>query len=752
MRRFKIFVFFVVVIVGFPEVTWAAKEGGKFVILPFTSLSRDRGTSWLGVGIPAEISRRFENYRPFSPAYPEKIFPPGTDFVAGDLAEERAVLIAKTHGVKFILTGSVAGHNWEPRITVSVIEAMPGGSVRRISISLSKQLNSMLLEHRREGPLVSELDLIDDLCAGIMREISLIPDEATRRAMRAAPYRDRYSFFLFAKGLGFYYGLGYERNRDSAINIFSRLAHLIDPNCAMAHRFFAAILSEMEDGKRAAIAEYETAASLNKSDYVSRLALSRFFAGDGEFQKALPYAREARDIRPDEAKAQHLVGELAWKIGLHEEAESALRRVVKIEPRRLSARRILARIYAARNSGGKLIGELEFIVNVEPRDIDSYLELASAYRKYATLTKAEETYRAIIKTDPRCLMAYKALGDICRRTGRTVEAFNLYANALKVAPADARFAFLLGEMSFDRRDFLAAENYFQRARRNQKLAPYIARNIEIISAARGDVADAGKLVRLFPDAFALEGIISSIRANEIELGISRVKFHASAYAVVSGIAKSFAEKNAKRVCPASRLGKDYLSAYEEYGKFTNLGGQFEQDIEKLKIVKFFGEDLTLTSSGREEVAQLISSLRDFLQDLREIRFVALTGLPAEIAYGKCSPADFAEIHDERLQKIPEAPPPALPSESKAPNAAAVPAPGIGTIISIDNRYCAKPFRVFIDGVLAGRVLASAKMSFRVTKGYHSLCIFEEESNLQCGQLGTKRYVFQSDFTFTIRCE
>ena len=59
MRRFKIFVFFVVVIVGFPEVTWAAKEGGKFVILPFTSLSRDRGTSWLGVGIPAEISRRF---------------------------------------------------------------------------------------------------------------------------------------------------------------------------------------------------------------------------------------------------------------------------------------------------------------------------------------------------------------------------------------------------------------------------------------------------------------------------------------------------------------------------------------------------------------------------------------------------------------------------------------------------------------------------------------------------------------------
>ena len=65
-KLFSCFFAFLLFLVGFPEV--ARADGEKFVILPFKNVKDVRAMEFLSAALPAEISRRFENFEPFHPA------------------------------------------------------------------------------------------------------------------------------------------------------------------------------------------------------------------------------------------------------------------------------------------------------------------------------------------------------------------------------------------------------------------------------------------------------------------------------------------------------------------------------------------------------------------------------------------------------------------------------------------------------------------------------------------------------------
>lgn len=498
MRNWKWFLMFVLMFAGMPSAS-ADSHDSKFVILPFATASRDKGTSWLTLAIPTEISRRLENYRALYPAYPEKIFFVGAAPLGAYPTEDEVFALCKAHGADFVITGAVAGSNWEPAVTVNAIECRDGGLGRVKVARQSMKLNSMVPEKRRDGPLISETDLVDALLTEVLTGLGIMPEAGAWQKMRAGGPRDRYSFFLLVKGLTLYHGYGVEKDFEQSLTILSREARLIDPNFALAHRLLAVVLAETEE-ERKAIAEYETAAALNKFDFPSRKALAGLYETRIEYEKALFYAREASGLRPFDAEIYLLRGRLSWLTKKLGEAENALLRAEELNPGLLTARRLLARIYAAKNSGGDLIRELEMVVKLEPNDTVSHLELAAAYRKYGEARKAEAAYEEIIQKRPKELVAYKALGDMHYAGSRHAEALEVYRKAIKLAPRDPRFIFAVGEINFLKRDYDSAAAYFRHAGSSPRVASYARHNLAIISVARGRAGEARE---------ALQSIISA---------------------------------------------------------------------------------------------------------------------------------------------------------------------------------------------------------------------------------------------------
>jgi|GEM_PF-2321420 len=487
-KLFSCFLVFLFFLIGFPE-AFAETHGSKFVILPFATASRDKGTSWLTLAIPAEISRRLENYRSLYPAYPEKIFFAGATPLGAYPTEDEVFALCEAHGADFVITGAIAGSNWEPAVTVNAIECRDGGLGRVRVAHKSMKLNSMVPEKRRDGPLVSETDLVDALLTDVLTGLGIMPEAGAWQKMRAGGPRDRYSFFLLVKGLTLYHGYGVEKDLEQSLTILSREARLIDPNFALAHRFLAVVLAETEE-ERKAIAEYEAAAALQKSDFPSRKALAGLYETRTEYEKALSYAREASGLRPFDAEIYLLRGRLAWLAKKLGEAERALLRAEELNPELLTARRLLARIYAAKNSGGNLIRELEMVVKLEPNDTVSHLELAAAYRKYGEARKAEAAYEEIIQKRPKELTAYKALGDLYCAGSRHAEALEVYRKAIKLTPRDPRFILAAGEINFLKRDYDSAATYFRRAGMSPRVGHYAKHNLAIVAVARGRVHEA----------------------------------------------------------------------------------------------------------------------------------------------------------------------------------------------------------------------------------------------------------------------
>lgn len=838
MLNGKWFAFLIFAILCVPD--WASAQSRRFLVLPFHNATNTKAMEFLSSALPAEISRRLENYENLYPAKPETIFPDKFDY-GYPLDDRDAGVLAKAHGVEYIFSGKFHGPNWKAKITIDLIE------YRDNRIKIVTATRDIVLD----GKETREFAFLSEVLYELLDKFNLAPAPDRWTKISAPPIRDHYAYVFLGRGLSAWRGVNREVNLDAAEE-FLRVATRTEPGYAFAHRLLGMVLLAAGEEKRG-LNQLEEATGLDKNDAVTRVMLAKLAASAGDFGKAFALANEAASSRTFDASLYLLVGETAYSLNRVNEAEKALVRATALEPGMVSARHLLAKIYAAKGDGKKLVAELEVIMRLTPSDVTTQFALAAAYRRFGDDSRAVETYKAIVAKNPRKVLAYKALGDLHRKMGDRDNAAAMYALGSRMAPADPRFDFLLGEVAFEKKNYGDAERHFRRALRHQKISKFAENNLAVTRAAYGDVAgakmalqnlldrapeyfisrynfavtliSAGETRRsaeildelrqiepnfsethfalgvayfaigakerakaafeavlaLTPDDEAAkenlaavtstalprkdlpllldtpflgsEGIANLILRGQLasrNSAVNRTVFYASADNIQKALEANPVPRKGKRTCPASAIAGSYKSIYGAYNGFIFRGKALEEIVDRMKLAESFSELTLATSEAKAEFDRIRSEYYRALANLREMRLVLHEELPAELKASNCSETllqanSTTEVLHESHGKTPQS----APASQAAPPTEFV---NIGVVFTLDNRTCGEPFEVYVDKTLLGRVAPGERMSFRVTKGYHLLCIIPVGGKMKCGEAGTLRHgYFESNLTFVTKC-
>jgi tetratricopeptide (TPR) repeat protein len=102
---------------------------------------------------------------------------------------------------------------------------------------------------------------------------------------------------------------------------------------------------------------------------------------------------------------------------------------------RIPARRLIGRIYVARNQPDAAIEQFKAILDLSPADSDANASLGDLYASLNRLPEAAAAYRALIGARPSNPEGYLRLGAVLARSERPEEAVGVLEKAAELAPA-----------------------------------------------------------------------------------------------------------------------------------------------------------------------------------------------------------------------------------------------------------------------------------------------------------------------------
>lgn len=236
-----------------------------------------------------------------------------------------------------------------------------------------------------------------------------------------------------------------------------------------------------------------------------------------------------------------------------------------------------------------------------------------------------------------------------------------------------------------------------------------------------------------------------------KLTAARKRYSMHAKAVLSMLA---AHPRGKR-CPIEQLGPHYYVAYQQGEEFRALGSGLEREYVAIRRLDRYGDTDALTPDYRWRVNRTRALYSRSLTDYKEMRFSFLDQVGAEVQARGCDKTKLLEIGRANPAPVPtevDAPyqaPNRVPRPSDKLNETSV----IPATFFVDNRRCAKPMQVFVDGQLVGEVGANVRTAFQTTTGQHTMCLIESGSIKQCGEPGTLRSAyFHEGWSVALHCQ
>ncbi|HEY9871266.1 MAG TPA: tetratricopeptide repeat protein, partial [Candidatus Obscuribacterales bacterium] len=127
-------------------------------------------------------------------------------------------------------------------------------------------------------------------------------------------------------------------------------------------------------------------------------------------------------------------GESLMRSGRYEEAMSAFRNVIAIDPRVALAHHQLGLAAAITNNPDIAAQELEATVKLEPANAAAHNNLGLSYQTLSELEKAQKEFEKAVALDPRMTEAAINLGNLLSAQGRYQEAAHAYSQAVMSNP------------------------------------------------------------------------------------------------------------------------------------------------------------------------------------------------------------------------------------------------------------------------------------------------------------------------------
>ena len=256
-------------------------------------------------------------------------------------------------------------------------------------------------------------------------------------------------------------------------------------------------LFEKQSNFAEAATSYEKAVNLNPSLLAPTIKLAQLNAGPlKDANKAMIFAKRARELAPNDPKISGLLGNIAlqagsfdwsysllqeslrrlpddvdirrgfawaaYSLGKVTEAQQAMQEVEKTarDPRRVEEAKsfLLLTSFDQGTGDATVLGaEAEKTLQSDPENVPALMVRADLARKQHQDTSAIDTYKKVLDRYPDFTPAQKALAELYANNPATLDkASDLAAKAHKQLPEDPDLTRILGEINYKKKDFAYA--------------------------------------------------------------------------------------------------------------------------------------------------------------------------------------------------------------------------------------------------------------------------------------------------------
>jgi tetratricopeptide (TPR) repeat protein len=247
---------------------------------------------------------------------------------------------------------------------------------------------------------------------------------------------------------------------------------------------------------RDSIPLYRQALEINPRFAEAHNNLGNAFLEIGQYHDAARCYRLALALRPNDADIHCNLGNAQRELGLSEDAIASSRRAIALEPTLSVAHNNLGLVLAGRgqlaDAAASFRNALRFnpgyvealhnlaailpelgerreavtlltrAIELDPKRAQSYVHLGNLLFESRKIEEAESNYRRALLIEPHNALAHADLGAALRMQGKIAEAESSCRAALEADANCVAALWLLGELSADRGQFAAANEYFQR--------------------------------------------------------------------------------------------------------------------------------------------------------------------------------------------------------------------------------------------------------------------------------------------------
>jgi len=173
---------------------------------------------------------------------------------------------------------------------------------------------------------------------------------------------------------------------------------------------------------------------------------------------------------PGDAIAHNNLGNALARAGEWVDAIECYRRALTLRPQFVEARNNLAQAHdglggewAAKGEWDKAARSFQQAVGIDPNFFEAHCNLGNALRSAGRIERSLQSYDRALQLMPRFAEAHCNRAIALRLLGRAMDSQAACASALEINPRFAAAHIVLGELSADSGDFVAAESHFRQA-------------------------------------------------------------------------------------------------------------------------------------------------------------------------------------------------------------------------------------------------------------------------------------------------
>lgn len=185
-------------------------------------------------------------------------------------------------------------------------------------------------------------------------------------------------------------------------------------------------------------------------------------AVENEYEKAVQYAKALLALYPDDASAYNNLGYFYSQMGRYDEAITASKEAIRINPRQVSPYMGINQIYAY------CLGEIDSLwvwskrfFSEHPESRDAWIYLGNAYLAKDSLEQAKEAFKKALEIRPNFIPALMFLSATYRLQGNYQPAIQSLQNILGIDPLQFNFHYDLGVLYQHLGDTMSSQAHFE---------------------------------------------------------------------------------------------------------------------------------------------------------------------------------------------------------------------------------------------------------------------------------------------------